>query len=70
MNARVEELQSSIRKAKKTGSVPVSAPETQQPAAPEQTLTKVASDFLSQMRTEVAEAVKETRERLVPPISG
>ena len=60
MNKRVEELQQSIRKSKKAGvaaTVPTST-------APEVTAT--ATDFLAQMRADVALGVEQTRERLVP----
>ena len=59
MNARVEELQKSIRKTKKAGGEPAAA------SAPAQ-LTSAASDFLSQMRSETHESISKLRSATAP----
>lgn len=61
INIRVEELQQSIRKAKKEGKGKAKAAPAPAPA-----ITPAAADFLSQMRSEVTEHIVAERERILP----
>ena len=62
INKRVEALQQSIRKSKKSDATKATASGESQAAASSSSLTPAAASFLSQMRADVQKEVAATKE--------